>query len=258
MDVVVLGDRAVGKTSMVAYLAGYSMEKDSRVKITTPDPKRLAEDLRPETGKGAGTADASLRQLTIEVQRPKGAFKEINVFWMDVPGEIFQENSNRRQSGDEDWFSIIEGIQKSKYIILLIPPHRGMVKEEFIQSIPEELNPERTLPTEEQWRTRLCRWFDFLDKNCSEAKRILISIHKADLFCNVNSVANNWLYTPERIGTSFWREYNNFAKGFLGSARQDIRKYSETEAGANTEFFITSVANKDLLELPWLYIGLYL
>ncbi|MFN6460766.1 MAG: hypothetical protein RMZ41_002830 [Nostoc sp. DedVER02] len=259
MDLVVIGDRAVGKTSMVASLAHYSLDRDSKVKITTPDPKRLAEDLRPETGIGAGTADASPRELIMTVQRPTGAFKEINVVWIDLPGEIFQENSSRRQNGNEDWQVIKDTIQQSKYVILLLPPHRGMVKEEFIRNAPEELKPQRALPTEEQWRTRLNWWFfDFLNQNCSRARRILISIHKADMFCDVDRAGVDWFYKPERIGTDFWRKYDDFAKSFLGGVRQDIRKYNNTDVGANTDFFITSTVSRDLLQLPWLYIGLYL
>ncbi|MFE4105949.1 hypothetical protein [Almyronema epifaneia] len=258
MSVVLLGDREVGKTSIVAALAEYSLEKDSKVKIVSPEPKSLLADLRPETGKGAGTANKSEKELTIQVLRPTGALKQVNLVWIDLPGEFFQEHSSRRENGGEDWREIQTRIEKSKYVILLIPPHRGMVTTASLENTTEALRPEKVLPNEEQWHKRLYAWFDFLNLHCSRASRILICIHKADLFCDLDRVSSDWAYVPGQISTDFWRRYHEFSKSFLRSMRQRVKAYSQTDAGTNTNFFITSIVHRELLALPWLYIGLYL
>lgn len=258
MNVVLLGDRAVGKTSIVAALAEYSLERDSKVKIVSPEPKSLLANLRPETGKGAGTANQSEQELTMWVQRPNGAPKEINVVWIDLPGEFFQEHSNRRERGGADWQEIQAKIEQSKYVILLIPPHRALVEATRLDQAPEALRPETTLPNQEQWHKRLSAWFDFLNLHCARASRILICIHKADLFCDLDQVSRDWAYVPGQISTDFWWRYHEFSKSFLRTMQERVKAYSQTDAGMNTNFFITSIVHPEVLALPWLYIGLYL
>jgi GTPase SAR1 family protein len=258
MNVVIIGDRAVGKTSIVAALAEYSLDRDSKVKIISPDPHTLLRDLRPETGKGAGTANQSERELTMRVQRPNGASKEINVGWIDLPGEFFHEHSNYRERGGVDWQDIQAKIERSKYVILLIPPYRTLVEATRLDQAPEALRPETVLPNQEQWHKRLSAWFDFLNRYCARSSRILICIHKADLFCDLDQVSREWSYLPGQISTDFWRRYHEFSKSFLRGMQQSVKAYSQTNAGTNTNFFITSIVHRELLALPWLYIGLYL
>lgn len=255
MSIVVIGDRATGKTSMVRALA----ENGKYVQIA--DGQILARDLyNPDTKKIAGTDQLNTRTLKMEVDLPATGARQLNILWIDTPGE-FWSNPQLRRDFPSAWQAMEDKVKQSKAVILILPPHQSLVSSTRINLAPDYLQPTamNPLPNADQWVNGLQNWFDFLQQNCQRVKHIIIALHKADLFCDVESEGKTWGYKPDRGGAAPWYEYSDHVvDAYFGVANQVIRKYKSTEIGSRTNFFITTTENQELLELPWLYLAPYL
>ncbi len=252
MSVIIIGERNAGKTSMVRALA----EHGKHVRID--GGQNIAGDLyNPESKAIAGTDDVQERGLVIEVDMPTGV-RQIKVNWIDTPGEFW---SNPQQTKDfaVAWQSLMEKVCSSRAIILLLPPNQTLVRPRLVERALGHLKPELSLPTSEQWVNRLEWWLNFFEQECDRVKHVLIGIHKADLFCDIQAEGNRWQYQPDRGGAAPWFEYDAYVREvYFTAASQEIRKYKATEIGSRTSFFITTTENQDLLELPWLYLSPYI
>jgi len=253
MSVIIIGDRKTGKTSMVRALAEYG----KHVKIA--GAQNLVQELYdPESKEIAGTAEVEERGLVIDVDMPATGVRQIDVLWVDTPGE-FWSNPQQRKDYVSAWQSLEAKVCSSKAVILLLPPYRSLIRRVLVDAAPSHLKPLDELPTSEQWVNRLGWWLDFFEKKCSRVKHVLIGIHKADLFCDVHAEGERWRYRPDRGGAAPWFEYNDYVLGaYFTAASKEIRKYKASEIGSRTNFFITTTENQDLLELPWLYLGPYI
>jgi GTPase SAR1 family protein len=252
MNVVIIGDRAAGKTSMVRALA----ENGNYVKVV--DGQELASVLYDSSTKQiAGTELMQERSLKINVDMPATGMKQINLVWIDTPGE-FWSNNQMREDYPSVWKSLEEKVTSSKAIILLLPPHSNLIKSGNVRTAANHLQPKIDFPTSGQWVTRLSWWLRFLEK-CDYAKHILIGIHKADLFCNIVKEEKQWRYDPSKGGAAPWFDYNEYVlESYFGVANKEIHSYKSTKSGSKTIFFISSTESQDLLELPWLYLGPYI
>ncbi|MBD2280451.1 GTPase domain-containing protein [Aphanizomenon flos-aquae] len=251
MSIVVIGDRRTGKTSMVRALA----EHGKYVKISNI----LASDLyNPSTKEIAGTDMVNLRTLNMEVDLPATGPRQLNILWIDTPGE-FWSSPQYRKDYPAAWQGMEDKVKESKAVILMLPPHQSLVSSTRINMAANHLYPFETLPTTDQWVNGLQNWFDFLKQNCQRVKHIIIALHKADLFCDVEAEGKTWKYNPKRGGAAPWYDYSDHVvESYFGVANQVIRKYKGTEIGSRTNFFITTTENQELLELPWLYLAPYL
>jgi GTPase SAR1 family protein len=252
MNVVIIGDRAAGKTSMVRALA----ENGKYVKVV--EGQELASVLyNPSTKKIAGTEEMQERSLKINVDMPATGEKQINLVWIDTPGE-FWSNSQVREDYPTAWKTLEEKVTSSKAIILLLPPHSNLVKPGYLRAATGHLQPDSSLPTSAHWVARLSWWLRFLEK-CDQAKHILIGIHKADLFCNIVTEEKQWRYDPSKGGAAPWFDYNEYVlESYFGVASKEVHAYKATSSGSKTIFFISSTESQALLELPWLYLGPYI
>jgi hypothetical protein len=253
MNVVIIGDRAAGKTSMVRALA----ENGKYVQVV--EGQGLANSLYDSATKMiAGTDDVTERSLKINVDMPATGVKQINLVWTDTPGE-FWSNNQTREDYPTAWKSLEEKVTSSRAIILLLPPHSNLIKLGNLRTAASHLQHKlEDFPTSGQWVSRLSWWLKFLER-CDYAKHILIGIHKADLFCNIVTEEKQWRYDPSRGGAAPWFDYNEYVlESYFGVADKEIHAYKTTRSGSKTIFFISSTESQALLELPWLYLGPYI
>ncbi|HLP91200.1 MAG TPA: GTPase domain-containing protein [Nostocaceae cyanobacterium] len=253
MSIVVIGDRKTGKTSIVRALA----ENGKYVKIA--HGKNLAQELyNPDTKEIAGTDALQEKILVMEVDLPASGLRQLNVSWIDTPGE-FWSNPQHRKDYPSAWQAMEQRVKQSKAVILLLPPYQSLVLSNRLDLAPTYLKPVNPLPTADQWVNRFKYWLEFFEKHCQRVKHIIIALHKADLFCDVEAESTRWQYRPDGGGIAPWYEYSDYVvSAYFGIANQVIRQYKATELGSRTQFFISTTENQALLELPWLYLAPYL
>jgi GTPase SAR1 family protein len=251
MSVIVIGDRGVGKTSMVVAL---SQLRTSHVIVESPEPQGFSRFYNPETNEVAGTRELKVVPLIINVDLPSGN-RQIRVRWLDTPGEAFTDTSWKDLRLTE-WQDIRGEVKKSKGVILLLPPHRDMLQEQFFYHSRSLVDPD-DFPLERPWIYRLSTWFQFFRENCSRGQHVILCLHKADLFCDIETEAKKWRYKP--AGNRPWYEHNQHVKNSYFNAAQDmIRECNRDRNLPEFRFFITTTYSPDLLELPWIYLGSYL
>jgi len=238
MSVVVIGDRAVGKTSMVVALAS---DRDGAVKIIEPDPEMLLQDYPEfETGKMALTQGPQERPLVMSVER-RGGKRKIEVQWIDTPGEAWQSREWQEKNADS-WQGISQKVSKSQGVILLLPPHRGLVR-----------SSSSDLQSSLAWGNRVTWWLNFLKQNCNEYQHILICLNKADIFCNIEKEGKKWEYTPS--SSFLYKHSEEVYRRYFNSVNQGIQNFNNKRFGNTVKFFLTTIKNRTLLELPWIYLA---
>ncbi|MCL1470924.1 GTPase domain-containing protein [Argonema antarcticum] len=234
MSVVVIGDRAVGKTSMVIALHDPGTK---HVKVLT-DLKKYYD---PDTGEAAGTSRKEEETLLVEVKLPGGE-RQIQVRWIDTPGEAWEKSKEWQETKLAAWQGIQTEVSQSQGVLLLLPPQRITTEEE--------------LRRPDAWTNNLASWLQFFNQNCATVQHILISIHKADLFCDIQAEAQRWRY--EQLKGLRWIEYNEYIRNtYFNKADEIIREYNRQHS-TSLRFFITTIKNPSLLELPWIHLASYL
>lgn len=248
MSIIVIGERGVGKTSMVVALA-----KNSKKNLSIEDAEALAaRRSNIETGEIAGTSKMTTENLQINLELPGGG-RQINVLWMDTPGEAFS-NSDWKQQYPAAWKDIEQQIKESQGIILLLPPHRDLVDPNRIDS----RTPKDELPSFQAWRNSLESWLKFFENNCGQVKHIAICLHRADTFCDVQAEGKKWCYQNSANG--FWFRYDTHIRNsYFATVKDLICNYnSQSQSRVIPQLFITSTDQPSLLELPWIYLGTYI
>lgn len=250
MSVIVIGNRAVGKTSMIVTLA----KGTKNVKVVQPNADRLIERFsNPETGEIAATFEVKDPiSLSLSVNLPSGKGQEFEVRWIDTPGELWS-NLKARKSNPQEWKKLIETVSKSKAVLLLLPPYLYRSKPLELEEgeEPEELDPQT-------WKTQLKNGLEFLRNNCPYAQHLLIAIHKADLFSNnLDEDEKNWQYNPDKPFR--WSDYDeHIRKTYFDLAYDIIREHNSQPPYLSPQFFVTTIYQPNLLELPWVYLGSHL
>ncbi|HBE20772.1 MAG TPA: hypothetical protein DEG17_01045 [Cyanobacteria bacterium UBA11149] len=244
MSVVVIGDRQVGKTSMVVSLHNPGTK---HVKVLT----NLSKYYNLGTGEITFTRQKEEETLVINVDLPAGE-RQIQVRWIDTPGEVW-EDKEWRNTHAEAWQDIRKEVSQSQGILLLLPPHRSMIQSHLLDG---ETTPDN-FPRPDAWVNNLESWLQFFRQNCVRVPHILISIHKADLFCHPDAEEKNWRYNPSK--NPLWFEYNNYIRRtYFSKADNIIREYNAQSNGTALRFFITTTKNLSLLEIPWVYLGAFI
>lgn len=246
MSITVIGDRGIGKTSMVVALAKHGTK---HVHIVNNPEYIVTRRLNREENRIAGTAQMTLETLLVNIELASGT-RQIQVVWVDTPGEAFS-NRDWKTNYPSAWSDIQAQISESKAIMLLLPPHRDMISAPNLdtRTIPDEL------PTARAWINRFESWLNLFKQNCSQVEHILICIHRADTFCDIKHEGKKWSYQQSK--TSLFYEYNtHIRKTYFTNVEKHIRDYNSNSS--NLQFFITTTDNPQLLELPWIYIGAFL
>lgn len=237
-SLTIIGDRQVGKTTMVVKLHDPGTQ---HVQVISD----LSRYYNPQTQEIAGTMSKQEAPLLVNVDLPAGE-RQIQVRWIDTPGEAW-DNPQWRVVNPSAWQDIKTEVGESQGVLLLLPPHRNMVQSN--DAIP--------LPRPNAWAENLDRWLQFFSGSCRNVEHILISIHKADLFCDTHSFAQEWRYDPLR--SAKWYEYDRYVrKMYFSKFESAIRRYNAQNRNTKLRFFITSKDEPDLLEMPWVYLGSFL
>jgi hypothetical protein len=249
LGVIYLGDRRAGKTHLALELAN---PQSNYVKVTAPDyeviKKLLYDEINRET-RATGAIDTKSvydEFLTVNVQLPAGT-KQINSTWLDTSGEIWRKYW--QQENQPQWQHFLNQVQNSAGILLILPPYR--------QLVAHQPNAEDFI-TLQQWCNRFQRWVNFFRYDCPKIRHLLLCLNKADLFCNLNQEANLLGYQPRHSRMNWQQRHDYVYQRFFSPIHSQILTLNQSISGLSVRCFLTSIYNRSLLELPWLYLGSFL
>lgn len=215
---------------------GYSYDNLQRLLRYNSDTRQYAA-----TAGIANQETASVHiSLSVNVSLPAG-LSTIEVEWIDTPGEVWSRNWG--EENPEQWNNIVTQVQGSEGIMLILPPYREMPGLKA-----EDAN---IFPTQYQWSQRFERWLNFFSTDCSQARYIIICLNFADLFCDTTAAAymlsqKNW-----------YQRHDYISHKYFSPIKSKINNVSYNHSGF-IRCFITSIFNRTLLELPWLYLASHL
>ena len=247
MGVIYIGDRFTGKTSLALELAN---PKSKYVKVIDPLYENLKALLDGEEGKGTDAHQSTYdRQIEIEVILRGAKTKKIYTEWIDTPGEIWR--AKWQQDNHSEWIKFVETARASEGVILIVPPYREIVR--------PDAEPEKFV-TEQQWIRRFDRWVEFFQDECPNTKHIALCLNKADLLQGVDlkQEAQQLAYHPQTPRLNWNERHNRISKQFFRPVRSHIARLNQCNTGLAVKCFITSIHNRALLELPWIYLGTFL
>jgi hypothetical protein len=246
LGVIYIGDRYVGKTHLALELANPVYEY---VKVLSPEYqvlKSLLWDFESNTTKPTD-ADTSTRTQSIEIQARLPVPKQILVEWIDTPGEIWR--SSWQQSNPDKWKRFLASVEESTGIIVVLPPYREII-------LPGK--DANLFLTQTQWCNRFERWTEFLAPNFPNLKHLLFCMNKADLFCHYKQESAALKYSLG--GSSMnWNQRNNYvSQKYFRLIKPYVGRITDKNPRLAIRCFITTVYDRSLIELPWLYLGSFL
>jgi GTPase SAR1 family protein len=246
MSVIVIGDRAVGKTHMALALA--KKNEGLRVKIVDPSYEALREELQnADTGEMVPTREIIERPVKLEVDLSHT--HRIKSLWVDTPGEWWETEWQRDHY--TAWNDFKQKIGQNIGIILLLPPYQKIVSNNLLNQASPDMTLDRDkLMNAQRWCNNLENWLKFLNQNCSRVDNIAICLHKADLFCeSLDDEARRTEGNPVDRQTQVRNGYFAVAKEVINRNNREVRPF---------QFFVTSISHRTLLEAPWLYLSPYI
>ncbi|MBO3460175.1 hypothetical protein G7B40_000330 [Aetokthonos hydrillicola Thurmond2011] len=261
MSVIVIGDRAVGKSSMILSLCEPSPQ-ERYVVVDEDDSRRLKEELSPD-GKVLPTENPiNLHSLSLYLRLPRP--REITVDLIDTRGEFWGDIKATESPQDKfpsAYQDFMQKIGKARYIILVLHPYQELVREEYLKAEHNPLdrvNKEEDLYPRDVWVKNLRRNLETLKKNCKSVKHFFVCLHKADLFCNYKEESSKWQYNPSG-NNDFGTYLDRIITRYFRVAKDVIQEFNANQTGASKlSFFITTKKDRKLLEIPWLSLGTYL
>ncbi len=248
LGVVYIGDRSTGKTHLAMELANPNNEY---VKVTSLDYENLKQQLYDHTTgefRATGAEQATYdRYLDILVRLPTGN-RQVIVDWIDTPGEVWRKTW--QSDNPNEWNRLLDTVRQSEGILLIIPPHRGL---NFKQGISLD-----QFMTQQQWCNRFDRWVDFFRQDCPKARHIVICLNKADLFCDLQQEAFQLAYKPNGSQLNWQQRHAYVLSRYFRPVQSQLKQINKSVSGLSVRCFITSIYNRSLLELPWIYLGSFL
>jgi GTPase SAR1 family protein len=247
LAIIYIGDREVGKTHLAMELAN---PKNQYVKVNYPEYEILKSRLYVEHERRtrATIDDRAIydEYLEVKVQLPTGS-KQIPLDWIDTPGEIWRKQWQVNKPSE--WQKFLETIRKSDGIILIVPPYREMI---------ENKSDSEYFATQIQWCNRFERWLDFFRYDCPKIRHLILCLNKADLFCDLEQEAYNLAYSPHRSTLNWQQRHDYVFQKFFRPVHSQIKQLNQNISGLSVRCFITSIYNRNLLELPWIYLASFL
>lgn len=249
MGVIYLGDRAVGKTHLALELANTDHRS---VKVNEPSYDQLKGLLEVDAVGPKSTQAIDDRPLEIEANLPAGD-RNVVLNWVDTPGEMWRPLW--QEDNAESWQTFLDNSKTSEGILLILNPFREMLLPKF-QIDPEVANG---LSNKSQWCRRFERWVTFFQNECPKARHIVICLNKADLFVNdLEKTAEILAYRPNGANLSWGKRHTYVLQRQFRPIYQQIEQINQSRSGLSVQCFITSIYNRDLLELPWVYLASFL
>ncbi len=247
MGVIYIGDRATGKTHLAMELANRNCKY---VKVIRPEYDALKQLLYNEKEGTIKQTDGEQaiynRDIEIQVELPAGK-KQISLEWIDTPGEIWR--SSWQSLMQAEWKKFLDTICQSEGIILILPPYREIIKPGH--------NPYDFI-NKQQWCNRFNRWVDFFRQDCTKIKHLVICLNKADLFCDIDREAAQLEFIPKGSRMN-WEQRDAYVfQQYFKPIHSQIQQINKSGSRLAVRCFITSIKNRALLELPWIYLGSFL
>lgn len=252
MGVIYIGDRATGKTHLLVELANPNSDY---VTVTEPKYQELKADFCDQTGTPIGTgsfAKAVLdHYIEVSVTLPTGE-QMIKLDWLDTPGEIW--TPIWRNNKPDEWNRFLEFIREAEGILLILEPYRERIK-------AANSNPDDFI-TQQQWCNRFSKWVDFFRQDCPKIRHLILCLNKADLLFSeareLKEEGNKLGFNPN-IQRMTWQDRDNYIfQRYFRPIHPQINQLNRNIKGLSVRCFITSIYNRKLLELPWIYLGSHL
>ncbi len=244
MSVIVMGDQAVGKTTLMLELA-----KSNRGDVQVIKPSY--EDLERFTIGGQVMPTDSINSITMQLLvNLSGNFKEIKVDWIDSPGEAWRaEDSRWRKANPRDWNFLSTSLHNAKFLMIVMAPYRELLNENLVGNDRLSIQDIR-FRKKTQWKNRFQEWIYFLEKNARNNQYVIFCLNMADLFCDVQQISDA-LQQEKSIN---WIKHKINVLPIFDNVRELIYRFEKNRI-VKTQVFITTCKARRLLELPWLYIG---
>jgi hypothetical protein len=252
LGVIYIGDRATGKTHLVLELAN---PKGNYVKVTYPDYQSLKSLLfnsefgSPKPTGGLSPEGIVEQYIEVNVTLPTGD-KMIPLDWLDTDGEIWRQYWQKNRP--DDWKRFLETIRKAEGIMLILPPYREIIEPTSQVNLADFI-------TRQQWCHRFERWIDFFRQDCPKIRHLLLCLNKADLLrINLQEEATKLAFNPD-FQRLTWQERDNYVlQRYFRPIHPQINQLNRSIQGLTIRCFITSIYSRELLELPWIYLGSHL
>ena len=252
--VIYIGDRETGKTSLALELTNRSnscyVEVTSALMDYSILKKRLYDSNKGEM-KPTGLDTTVYREtLEVKVKLSRG-WKTISSFWLDTPGEIWRSSWKSNSANEDKWQTFIDFVQKAEGILLILPPYREIID-------PHQDDPQKHI-TREQWIKRFDKWINFFRHDCPKIRHLLLCLNKIDLCLGeYEDEAAALAYNPDHQKMN-WQEKNKYVfYRYFTPFHDQIDQLNRNIDGLSVRCFITTIKNRDLVELPWIYLGAHL
>ena len=252
MGIIYIGDRETGKTSLALELANPS--SNNFVKVISPPYNELKallwDDVAGRTRATDGREATYDRTLEIEVFLSTRR-KTIYTDWVDTPGEIWR--GSWQKNNPDKWAKFVETAHSSQGVILVVPPYREIIGQ-GMGSNPDEFI------TQQQWVRRFDSWVSFFRYECPNVKHIALCLNKVDLLQGIDlkQEAKKLAFHPHSSRMNWNQRHDYIFKRFFRPLRSHIAQLNKYTSSLTVRCFITSIYNRELLELPWIYLGIYL
>lgn len=249
MEVFFIGHRCVGKTALLLELANPNFYY---VEVSQPSYDYLKNKLTLiSTGELLPTGGLSATQnynLRIEVKLPAST-SNIYLNCIDTSGSLLENSSYFARERTNEWHHILKQVQQSKCIMLVLNPYQEILK-------PSVHDPEN-FQTTQQWCQSFNRYVVFLNRHCTQVQHILICLNKADLFCDLEEEARELDYNPFSSRKNWFQRNAYVTQKYFQPIQEQINQIDREIARLPVRCFITSIYNRSLLELPWIYLANY-
>jgi len=248
MGIIYIGDRATGKTHLALELANPNSEY---ARVITPDYNQLKSMSYDEEQAGTKPTDAAeavyAEYLEIQVKLPIG-LKKLTLDWIDTPGEIWRQTW--QAENPDKWENFLENIRQAQGILLIVSPYREMLKS-GVENAEEYI-------TQKQWCNRFQRWVNFFHQDCPKVRHLVLCLNKADLFCDLKQESQRLAYHPHNSSMNWKQRHDYVFQRYFRPVNGELDRLNRSISGLSVRCFITSIYNRSLLELPWIYLGSFL
>jgi hypothetical protein len=247
-EVILIGDRAVGKTKSVVELIVSEPQKITVLNLNRRDFLSVGKDGKL-TSEPLATSGISSKR--IEIEAALSIPKRLIVDWVDTRGEW---NSKEWQENTEKSKLLRDyqnKLSNASAIIVMLRPYRTAGGADIRN---KQLIEEHWISNNAQWCKRFRRWVEFINLSCPKLRYVNFCLNKADLYCS------NLDEEAKEFKNRGWQGFNSYiySKYFFQSNNDFSQAISSVKRFDSVRFFITSTYNRTLLEMPWLYLATYL
>jgi hypothetical protein len=247
MSIIFIGDRGVGKTALAVELTNPLHEY---IQVTNQDYEFLCSNRALAGDQGrlnfSPTAKIETNFLDIEARLTVGK-RQFSAQWIDTPGEIWR--TDWQTDNSPEWKGFLAQVQGAQGVLLVLPPHRNMIR--------GDVNPEYFI-TQQQWCNRFERWVNFFKLHCPRVRHLALCLNKADLFCDLNDEAATLAYGSQPRHLNWLQRHQYVSYRYFFPLMPQLETLNQSLSGLSARCFITSLYNRSLLELPWIYLASYL